>query len=96
MPRWLADEVDGLAQDRQVGEAEEVELEQPQRLDAVHLVLRHQRVRVGGLLERHQLGQRLARDDDPGGVRGRVPRDALQLLGEADEPRHRGIRVDLP
>ena len=57
----LAHQVDRLAEDRQVRQAEEVELEQPERLDGVHLVLRHQRVRVRRLLERHQLGQRLAR-----------------------------------
>ena len=83
----LADQVDGLAQDREVGQAEEVELEQAQRLDAVHLVLGHQRVRVGRLLERHQLGQRLARDHDARGVGRRVARDALELLGEADQLR---------
>ena len=38
----LGDEVDGLAQDRQVGEAQEVELQQAQRLDPVHLVLGHE------------------------------------------------------
>ena len=61
-------EVDRLAQDRQVGQAQEVELEQPQRLDGVHLVLGHQRVRVRRLLEGHELGQRLAADDDAGRV----------------------------
>ena len=69
---------------------EEVELEQAQRLDAVHLVLGHQRVRVGRLLERHQLGQRLAADDHAGGVGRGVAGDALELLGEVDEP------LDLP
>ena len=80
----LADQVDGLAQDRQVREAEEVELEQAQRLDGVHLVLGHERVAVRGALERHQLGQRLARDDDARGVGRRVARDALELAGEVD------------
>ena len=39
-----ADVVDGLAEDRQVRQAQEVELEQAERLDGVHLVLGHQRV----------------------------------------------------
>ena len=78
-PALLPDQVDGVAQDRQVGEAEEVELEESERLDAVHLVLGHQRVGVGRPLERHQLGQRLAGDDDARGVRGRIPGDALEL-----------------
>ena len=81
----LADEVDGLPQDGQVGEAQEVELEQPQRLHAVHLVLRHERVRVGGALEGHELRQRVAADDDAGGVRGGVAGHALQLAGDVDE-----------
>jgi len=65
----FADQVDRLAKDRQVGEAQEVELEQAQRVDAVHLVLGHDRVGVGGALQRHQLGQRLAADHDAGGMR---------------------------
>ncbi len=81
----LADEVDGLPQDGQVGEAQEVELEQPQGLHAVHLVLRHQRVRVGGTLEGHELRQRIAADDDAGGMRGGVAGHALQLAGDIDE-----------
>ena len=40
----LPDEVDGVTQDRQVREAEEVELQESERLDPVHLVLAHQRV----------------------------------------------------
>ena len=84
-PAVLLDEVHGLAQDREVGQAEEVELEQAQRLDAVHLVLGHEGVGVRRLLERHELRQRLPRDDDARGVRGRVARDALELLGESDE-----------
>ena len=82
--RFVVDQVDRLAQDRQVGQAEEVELEQAERLDAVHLVLGHQRVGVGRVLERHELRQRLAADDDARGVRGGVARDALELAGEVD------------
>ena len=89
-PRCGLDEVDRLAQDRQVREAQEVELEQAQRLDAVHLVLGHQRVGVGRLLERHQLGQRLAADDHAGGVGRGVAGDALELLGELDAARSTG------
>ncbi len=90
-----ADQVHGLAQDRQVGQPEEVELEQAQRLDGVHLVLGHERVAVGRLLERHQLGQRLAADDDARRVRGGIPCDALEVSGEIDDPLDRGIRVHL-
>ncbi len=89
------DQVDGVLQDREVREAQEVELQEAQRLDGVHLVLRHQRVRVGRLLERHQLRQGLAGDDDPGGVGGRVAGDTLELLGEVDQPLDVRIRVVL-
>ena len=82
----LAHEVDRLAQDRQVRQPEEVELEQPERLDRVHLVLRHQRVRVRRLLERHELGQRLAADDDAGGMGRGVAGDALEVPREVDDP----------
>ena len=84
-PRCSVDEVDGLAQDGQVGEAQEVELEQAQGLHAVHLVLGHERVRVGGPLERHELGQRVAADDHAGGMRRGVARHALELAGDVDE-----------
>ena len=95
-PRCVADQVDRLAQDRQVREAQEVELEQAQSVDAVHLVLGHDRVGVGGPLQRHQLGQRLAADDDAGGVRGGVPGHALELLGELDDaPDRRLVLVHL-
>ena len=60
-------------------------MSRPERLDAVHLVLGHEPVRVRRLLERHELGQRLAADDDAGGVGRRVAGDALELLGEVDE-----------
>ena len=91
----LPDEVDGVAEDRQVRQAEEVELQQAERLDPVHLVLGHERVGVRRLLERHQLGQRLAADHDAGGVGRGVPGDALELAGEVDHPLHAGIGVDL-
>ena len=89
----VVDQVDRLAQDREVGQAQEVELEQAQRLDAVHLVLRHERVGVRRALERHQLGQRLAADHDARGVRRGVPGDALDLAREVDQLLDLGVRV---
>ena len=87
----LEDEVDRLAQDGQVRQAQEVELEQAERLDAVHLVLGHQRVGVGRLLERHQLRQRLPADDDARGVGGCVARDTLHLLRKVEQLVDRGV-----
>ena len=93
-PPLLADEVDRLAEDRQVREAEEVELQEAERLDRVHLVLGHERVGVGRLLERHELGQGLAADHDPGRVGRGVPGDALELPGEIGDPLDGGVAVD--
>jgi hypothetical protein len=90
-----ADQVHCLAQDRQVRQSEEVELQQPQRLDRMHLVLGHQRVGVRRLLERHELRQRLAADDHPSRMRRRIAGHALELLGELDDPLHRRVRVVL-
>ena len=87
-------QVDRIGQDREVDEAEEVELQQAERLAGVHLELGHRGLAVGRALERHDLGQRLSRDDDPGRMGRGVPRHALELLRDADElvdpivPRH--------
>ncbi len=92
-PAVRGHELHRLAEDRQVREAQEVELEQAERLDRVHLVLGHERFRVRGLLERHELGQRLATDDHPGGVRRRVARHPLELLGQVDEAVDASVRL---
>ena len=91
----LAHEVHRLAQDREVGQAQEIELQQAHRLDGVHLELGHQRVGVGRLLERHELGQRLAADDDAGGVGAGVAGHALEVAGEVDDALDRRVRIDL-
>ena len=83
----LTDEVGRTAEDGEVGEAEVVELEEADFGHVVHRVLRGgERVvilvfRRCRALERDHIGQRLARDDDAGGVRARVPGDALQPPG---------------
>ncbi len=90
----LLHQLDRIGQDGEVDEAQEVELQEAERLAGVHLELGHRGLAVGRALERHDLGQRLAADDDPGGVGGRVAGHAFQLLRDADElvdpivPRH--------
>ena len=86
--------IDSVLEDRQVREAQEVELQQAEILDRMHLVLGHQPFRVGGLLEWHQLGQRLAADDHAGSVGRCVPRHALELLRELDDSPHALVRGD--
>ncbi len=94
-PAVRLDEVDGVLEDREVREAEEVELQEAERLDRVHLVLGHQRIGVRGLLQGHELGQRLAADHDARGVGGSIPGHALELLREVDDLLHAGIGVVL-
>ncbi len=57
--------------------------------------LGHQPVRVRRLLERHQFGQWLPRDDDARRVGTRVASDALQVSGEVDDPLDRRVGIDL-
>ena len=86
----LADQLDGAAEDGEVRESEVVELQQLDLLDVVHVVLRRRQrlvvLTVGvGALERHYVGERLARDHNAGGVRACVPRDALQAARCVDQ-----------
>ena len=89
------DDVDGAAEDREVREAEEVHLEQADLGDLRHGELRRRDRRFVAArrsLQRHDVGQRIARDDDAGGVRARVARDALEPAGGVDEAAH--LRVE--
>ncbi len=61
-------ERDGLVDHVEVPEAEEVHLQEPERLDVLHRELRHDLLVGALLLERHDLDQRLRADDDAGGV----------------------------
>ena len=65
----LADAIDRRSEDRQVRQAEEVKLQQAERLHSVHLNLRHHSLRVRRTLQRHNLSERLATDHHAGGVR---------------------------
>ena len=51
----------------------------------MHLDLRHDAVRVGGALERHDLCERLATDHHAGRVGGGIPHHSFKLLGESNE-----------
>ena len=80
------DLVEGVADERQRAQPEEVHLQEPDALDLLHRPLGDDFVLLA-LVERHELGQRLGRDDDAGGVDRGVarhafepPRDGEQLL----------------
>ena len=93
------DQFGGLAEDREVGEAEEVELEQADAGHVVHVELRRrQRLGLvaavrGSALQRHEVGQRLARDHDAGGVRAGVARDPLEAARGVDQLARVGVAL---
>ena len=81
----LAHEPHGLVDDVEVAEAEEVHLEQAERLDVAHRVLGHDRL-VGALaLQRQVLGQVAVADHDGGGVDGVLPHEALERPRHVDQ-----------
>ena len=79
------DPIHRRAQDRQVCQAEEVELEKPERLNAVHLNLGHHPFGVCGALQRHDLRERLATDHHTCGVGGGVAHHTFELFGQVHE-----------
>jgi hypothetical protein len=65
----LADGLEGLLDDVEVAQAQEVDLEEPQGFDVAHRVLDHDAVLVlANALERHDVGEWLLGDDDARGV----------------------------
>ena len=80
-----ADQADGLVDHVEVAQAEEVHLQQAERLDVLHRDLRHDLLVGALLLQRHDLDQRLRADHDAGGVDRVGPRQALERPGEVDD-----------
>ena len=74
------DELHGIGENRERGQAEEIHLQQAEALESLHVVLRGDFFAIG-FVERQQFGERLRRDDHAGGVRGGVSREAFQALG---------------
>src|SRR5438094_7742440 len=86
-PALALDEPQGMLEDREVSETEEVELQDPQLLELLVLILRLERVDIAlGALERDELRDRLSRDHDAGGVRASRPHEPLDLLREIEKP----------
>ena len=79
----LLDQVAGALHDRQGGQAEEVHLEQPERLDDRHLELGHRLDRrvfvnvAGRAVQRDVVDHRLVGDDHPGGMGAGVAHHAF-------------------
>jgi hypothetical protein len=74
----LFDDAHGGLDERERAEAEEVHLDEPELLDRAHVVLADDRS-VAAAEHRCELGDRIARDDDAGGVHRGVARQPLEL-----------------
>ena len=85
-PVRCADQLDGLVDDDEVAQPEEVHLQQAEVLDAVHLVLRDDRRVLGILpvlglaLDREVLGELVAGDHHRGGVDAVLAAQPLEAL----------------
>ena len=86
-PAGGLDPVDRRAQDREVCEAEEVELQEAERLHPLHGDLRHLSVAIRRLLQRHDVGERISADHDAGRVGGGIAHDPFELFGKRDHRR---------
>ena len=95
-PRGL-DHLDAVGDDVEVAQAEEVHLQQAERLDAAHLVLRHDRgqlgvlARLGLALDGQVLGEGLLGDHHGGGVDAVLAPHPLEALGHVDDPLGVGV-----
>ena len=91
--------LDGVGDDVEVAQAEEVHLQQAELLDAVHLELRDDRRHLGRLaglglaLHRQVLGERFLGDHDGGGVDAVGALQALEALGDVDDLLDVGVGV---
>ena len=78
------DLVEGVVDQRQRAQPEEVHLEQADALDLLHRPLGDDFVLLA-LVERHELGERPRRDDDAGGVHRGVARHALETARDGEQ-----------
>ena len=91
----VADQLDGLVDHVEVAQAEEVHLQQAERLDVVHRELRHDLLVGALLLERHDVEQRLGADDDARGVDRVGARQALERARQVEDLLRDRVRVHL-
>ena len=80
-----ADERDRLVDHVEVAQAEEVHLQQAERLDVPHRELGHDLLVGALLLQRHVLGERPVADHDARGVDRVLPDEPLERLREVDD-----------
>ena len=88
-----ADELVRLLDHVEVAQAQEVHLQEAERLDVPHPELGHDLLVGALLLQRHVLGQRPVADHDAGGVDRVVADEALERLREVDDLAHERVGV---
>ena len=74
-----------VVEDREVAQAEEVHLQQAERLAGAHVELRDDRAVGVAALDRDDVDQRLARQDHARGVHAPLPLQALEPAGGVDD-----------
>ncbi len=90
----LLDVLDGVVEQRERAEAEEVHLQETDAIDLLHRPLRGDfPVVLLTAVERHEFGQRPRRDHDAGGVDGGMTRHAFEALGHIEQLVHAGIAL---
>jgi hypothetical protein len=89
----VAYQFDRLVDHVQVAQAEEVHLEQPERLDVPHPELRHHFLVGALLLQGDDVRQRAVRDHDPGRVDRVLPDQSFERLRQVDDLPHQRVRV---
>ena len=85
--------LDGVVDDRQRPQAEEVHLQEAHLLDHAHVELRHDFIAVRAV-ERDVVRHRLRRDDDAGGVHAGVAGEPFELRADLDDARDLAVVLD--
>ena len=83
-PRLDLDELEAVVDDGERGEAEEVHLQQAHLLDGLHVIAGDDGL-VLGARDGDELGERLRRDDDAGGVNAGAAHQAFETLRGVDQ-----------
>ena len=87
------DQLQRLLEHRQRLQSEEVEFDEPGRLDELPVELRDRHARLGIAVERHQLVERPVADDHAGRVRRGVTVKSFELLRDFEQPRDDRVLV---